>query len=681
MRKLLTFILFVLLPVLTVFAQQPDSVITEFLSASVITEGNITYKVDRTTHFFSSEEVKAARDGRELVATVPNLFIDKQSNTLATLAGKKILILINGIKSTDADLQLIPASKIKKVDFYDVPPVRYMDMADIVLNVITSRLDTGWNGSVYARAGQMYSHGDVALSRVSGNNKLTVNLGSHFNHKRKVWDEETGEFSYRLGDDEYKYEYSQRQREWGNQYSGGVAWLNGRPGDYMFQISADYSFYNNKMGRDRDIDFTLNGLGNPRSGVANNDVTTMKPTVDVYFEKTLSEVSTLMADVTATSYSNDQNAFTSETGVFEDVLDLSTRKNSVIGELVYSYAKENRTFNAGYKGTFGFLRSDLAGSGVSKVRTGRQRLYGEYSSRHGSFSYRVSLGAENNMRAGDDGFSRFAFSPTLLFSYRLNKRNILRLRLDSETMMPDLQQMSCNRILIMENFYRRGSADVHNSTGYQSRLIYSYNIPRKLIVQTDAHYNRTGGFLYDAFVQDGGAWYLETRNAHHYSETGMNMIVTYLPWTWLRLGVDFSADRQTIKETASGEAYSDWFFPVYLNASAVWGGWSLSYRQTYGGKMLDGLYRKGLERVSYLSLTYDWKNWRFGAQCLFPFYDDKYSNETIAVAPIRHLTHTNLRTKNREFGFTISWFFQRGKENHSAKSLENSDVDSGVFRF
>ena len=104
-------------------------------------------------------------------------------------------------------------------------------------------------------------------------------------------------------------------------------------------------------------------------------------------------------------------------------------------------------------------------------------------------------------------------------------------------------------------------------------------------------------------------------------------------------------------------------------------------RQTIGGKMLDGLYRKGLEKVSYLSLTYGWKNWQFGAQCLFPFYDDKYSNETVSFAPVRHVTQTNLRTKNREFGFTISWFFQRGKENHSAKSLENSDVDSGVFKF
>lgn len=76
-----------------------------------------------------------------------------------------------------------------------------------------------------------------------------------------------------------------------------------------------------------------------------------------------------MADVTATSYSNDQNAFTSETDAFEDLLDLRTRKNSVIGELVWSYAKENRTFNAGYRGAFGFLRSDLSGSGVTNVRT------------------------------------------------------------------------------------------------------------------------------------------------------------------------------------------------------------------------------------------------------------------------------------------------------------------------
>lgn len=72
MKKSLLITIFAAVSLLPVHAQQPDSVITEILSASVITEGNITYKVDRTTHFFSAAEVKAARDGRELVATIPN---------------------------------------------------------------------------------------------------------------------------------------------------------------------------------------------------------------------------------------------------------------------------------------------------------------------------------------------------------------------------------------------------------------------------------------------------------------------------------------------------------------------------------------------------------------------------------------------------------------------------------
>ena len=45
MKKSLLITIFAAVSLLPVHAQQPDSVITEILSASVITEGNITYKV------------------------------------------------------------------------------------------------------------------------------------------------------------------------------------------------------------------------------------------------------------------------------------------------------------------------------------------------------------------------------------------------------------------------------------------------------------------------------------------------------------------------------------------------------------------------------------------------------------------------------------------------------------
>ena len=36
---------------------QTDSLITEMLNAAVISDGNMTYKIDRTTHFFTKEQM------------------------------------------------------------------------------------------------------------------------------------------------------------------------------------------------------------------------------------------------------------------------------------------------------------------------------------------------------------------------------------------------------------------------------------------------------------------------------------------------------------------------------------------------------------------------------------------------------------------------------------------------
>ncbi|MFA6832534.1 MAG: carboxypeptidase-like regulatory domain-containing protein, partial [Bacteroidaceae bacterium] len=91
--------------------------------------------IDKTAYTFSMEQMAKAGESRALVATLPNLHVDKASNGLKSINGKSVMILINGVKATDADLRLIPADKIKKVDYYDVPPIRYMNDAEIVINV------------------------------------------------------------------------------------------------------------------------------------------------------------------------------------------------------------------------------------------------------------------------------------------------------------------------------------------------------------------------------------------------------------------------------------------------------------------------------------------------------------------------------------------------------------------
>ena len=158
----------------------------------VVVEGKRTVRsIDKTSYLFTKEQVEKASDGRELVATLPNLRVDRTTNALATINGKSVLILINGIKATDEELRLIPADKVRGVELYDVPPIRYMDDAEQVVNIRTRPLDTGWSGNLYGTLGQMFSNGSVALSYIKGDNRLTFNYGAHINMKRDKTDLES----------------------------------------------------------------------------------------------------------------------------------------------------------------------------------------------------------------------------------------------------------------------------------------------------------------------------------------------------------------------------------------------------------------------------------------------------------------------------------------------------------
>ena len=171
------------------------------LITEVVVEGKRSIRsIDKTSYTFSDTQIEKAENGRGLIATLPNLHIDRTSNTLSTINGKNILILINGIKATDDDLKLIPADKIKNVEIYDVPPMRYINDAENVVNVRTKPLDTGWSGNIYGTLGQMFSNASIALSYIKGDNKLTFNYGTHINMKRDIKDLESGHYNYAINE-------------------------------------------------------------------------------------------------------------------------------------------------------------------------------------------------------------------------------------------------------------------------------------------------------------------------------------------------------------------------------------------------------------------------------------------------------------------------------------------------
>ena len=241
--------------------------------------------------------------------------------------------------------------------------------------------------------------------------------------------------------------------------------------------------------------------------------------------------------------------------------------------------------------------------------------------------------------------------------------------------------MSDNRIMIMEGFYKTGNVNARNSTRYGSQLLYAFNIPGKLALTADLHFNYTKGQLYNAFIDGGDHWMLQTQNGQYGSALGTNVTLSYVPWKFLEISLDGSADYQTFKADAESDAVHHWFFPVYANIAAYWKGFTLAYRHTLVGQSLSGLYLEGYEKISYINLSWRRKSLSIGLQCLFPFVEDRFVSETTAASPIHHKTATNLHTKNHEFGVTLSWNFVKGKGKYSDKNINNIDSDTGVFEF
>ena len=67
--------------------------------------------------------------------------------TVNSMDGKAVKILINGIPSTPTDLSVISSENISKLDYYTQPPIQYSNMGlGAVINVITKEKHNG--GSV-----------------------------------------------------------------------------------------------------------------------------------------------------------------------------------------------------------------------------------------------------------------------------------------------------------------------------------------------------------------------------------------------------------------------------------------------------------------------------------------------------------------------------------------------------
>ena len=65
---------------------------------------------------------------------------------------------------------------------------------------------------------------------------------------------------------------------------------------------------------------------------------------------------------------------------------------------------------------------------------------------------------------------------------------------------------------------------------------------------------------------------------------------------------------------------------------------------------------------------------------LFPFIEDKCSNDILDGTLVKHHSNSNYKIKNKALQLSLSWYFHSGKQKSDNKSIDNKDKDNGSFK-
>ena len=149
-----TFIIFLLLIGRGIFAQNNNDKIsdkeTDTLKTKQIQEVLIKAQKkkqfsDHANYTFDKEALEKARHSKDLLTTLPELQLDPISNTVISIKGGKVLFLINGIEASDNQVKSIAPTNVVRVEYFDIPPARYSQRADTVVNIITKNPEVGYS--------------------------------------------------------------------------------------------------------------------------------------------------------------------------------------------------------------------------------------------------------------------------------------------------------------------------------------------------------------------------------------------------------------------------------------------------------------------------------------------------------------------------------------------------------
>ena len=690
--------LFLLLHLLS-FGQvttEQDKVIQNFeeIEEIIIPLARKTIYSDKTTYTFSPEAIEKAHYAKDLLLTLPELYIDPITNTMRSTREGATLFLLNGIEATDLQIRSIRPTSVIRVEYYDNPPTRWINKANQVVNIITRNAENGYVFGIEntTAASTGFINGSLYSNITKGRNNFALEYNIYYrDYKDRT---SINSYQYNLNDIHYTSKDNRKEQFGYTDQVVAFRYTNLESDKFVFQSKLDLNINSSYAYAHGTNQLHLNDVAVNHLLFNHSNTNYLKPTLDLYYNTKLTDHDDFIINLVGSVFNTKNQDSIREWLPSNDIekynysTNLKAYQQGLVTEVSHSHQFGIGKLASGYRFSYNAVKNDLFnlhGSSIHTVKYVEHYLYTEFSGKLNNFVYRLGMGLTHySTYTMDTRGNTWTPTPKLIIGYQLSEKQSLRFSSSYNPLRPSNSMLSTNTIQIVENITQTGNPNLLIQKSFVNNLLYSFQSKHTelkfnaFFTYTTNPYNQ----LYAKDMEEGilKGYKLTYENAVNSKKYGIQLTGSIQPFNTdiLTIKVNLTPTSQTIK-TSDERIIKNDYIENYFIVSSVYKNFSLDYQFNVPYYSLQGAQLYSQENTSDLFFSYKPNNWKFSAGIYWLGMPATYKQNTLDKQFVNYTRIGKIWDNKNMFILGISYDLAVGKKLKLNRTIENQTDKAATF--
>ncbi len=659
-----------------------------------VTASGVSQQLDRKVFVPLKIQMEHSNNGLELLdkMQLPGLEVNLLGQSVTSIvANGTVQLRIDNVLATVKDILALEASRIVKIEYIDMPGIRYGRSVAQVVNIITRQTQQGYSGGVnlYNSISSSYGKDGVWAKLNDGKSEFGFRYSFHYTgyddyetysiQNLRMTDAEVLDISRQGTNEGYR----------GNNHALAVTynWRNTDKNAFhlMFSLENEHSPL---------YDFIQNVVENGFHDKHYSSVTSVKdnvcsPSLQMNYSHRLQSQQFISAYLVGNyAGSNYRRRYITDEYVSDYTVD--GKKYNLYSELNYEKKwSEKYIFSAGYRYNYSRTQNQYLGSTGDvelKMHDHDLNINVLFQGRLGRLGY--ILGVNDGYQYFKEGTEHYTYNslmPDITLNYKVNADWNIAFQSSCTPLLPSLAELS--EVEQWQNDYEmvRGNASIKPYRTYQNQMTFQYN-HKNLLVNAMFYYQNGNHCINQNTVERIGegdeAYFLYTKS----NDSKYTHLQGHFNLRWrlfdnrLILSGLGGVNRHIVKSSQYAHAKTSVFYHLSVNTYIKrWqiGGRFMSAVQSVFNEEFNKTYP-----TADLHIGYKYKKLlvNMGVMNLFLSEGRRFTVENKSAVAYKYTS-----TCSRDFGnmlyLTLSWNFSKGsKQKTDDMELRKTNIDTGIVK-